>query len=119
MRENLVQEPVLVRSGEDWAEYIVGEHDLLYFSLRRLEFEKEIEDDTNGKFHVLALVDGEKTVVSSVDNPELSFTQNYLDIIVVPANVGRYVIRNLGNQPVCMHKTMLKDGFEKEAIPDN
>ncbi len=119
VRENLVQEPVLVRSGEDWAEYIVGEHDLLYFSLRRLEFEKEIEDDTNGKFHVLALVDGEKTVVSSVDNPELSFTQNYLDIIVVPANVGRYVIRNLGNQPVCMHKTMLKDGFEKEAIPDN
>jgi mannose-6-phosphate isomerase class I len=119
VKENLVQEPRLVRSGESWAEYIVGEHDLLYFSLRRLEFEMKIEDDTKGKFHILALVDGEKTVVSSVDNPELSFTQNYLDIIVVPANMGKYIIHNLGNQPVCIHKTMLKDGFEKEVISDN
>ena len=119
VEENLVQEPQLVRNGEGWAEYIVGEHDLLYFSLRRLEFEESIEDDTNGKFYVLALVDGEKTVVSSLENPDLSFTQNYLDIIVVPANIGKYVIHNLGNQPVCMHKTMLKNGFEKEVIPDN
>ncbi len=111
VRENLVQKPRLVRDGKGWAEYIVGEHDLLYFSLRRFEFEKEIEDDTNGKFHVLALVDGEKVIVQSIENPELCYEQNYLDIIVVPANVGKYVIRNLGNQPVYMHKTILKDGF--------
>ena len=114
--ENLIQKPHLVRSGKGWSEHIVGEHELLYFSLRRLEFEEEIEDDTNGKFHVLALVDGEKVIVSSVSNPELCFVQHYLNIVVVPANVGRYVIRNLGNQPVCIHKTTLKDGFEKEAI---
>ena len=111
VKENLVQEPRLVRSGSNWAEYIVGQHDLLYFSLRRLEFEKTIEDDTCGKFHVLTLVDGEKVIVQSLDNPELSYTQNYLDVVVVPANMGRYVVKNLGNQPVCVHKTMLKDGF--------
>lgn len=111
VKENLVQDPRMVREGDGWAEYIVGEHDLLYFSLRRLEFEKTIEDDTQGKFHVLTLVDGEKVVVHSLDNPELSYTQNYLDVVIVPANVGRYVIENLGNQPVCIHKTMLKDGF--------
>ncbi|WP_372935112.1 class I mannose-6-phosphate isomerase [Mariniphaga sediminis] len=119
VRENLIQAPRLVRSGESWAEYILGEHDLLYFSLRRLEFEETIEDDTNGSFHVLSLVDGEKTVVKSLKNPELSYTQNYLDIIVVPANMGKYIIQNLGNQPVCIHKTMLKDGFAEEVIPDN
>ena len=40
VKENIAQEPRMVRSGNGWAEYIVGEHDLLYFSLRRLEFEK-------------------------------------------------------------------------------
>jgi hypothetical protein len=76
-----------------------------------LEFENEIEDDTKGKFHVLSLVDGEKVLVESLDNPTLKYTQNYLDVVVVPANIGRYVVRNLGNQLVCVHKTMLKDGL--------
>ncbi|RIH67303.1 phosphoheptose isomerase [Mariniphaga sediminis] len=116
VKENLVQDPQLVRSGNGWAEYIVGEHDLLYFSLRRFEFENSIEDNTNGKFHVLNLVDGEKVVIRSLDNPELSYTQNYLDMVIVPANVGRYVVKNLGNQPVCVHKTMLKDGFSNEEL---
>jgi len=111
VKKNIVQQPQLVRKGDGWAEYIVGEHDLLYFSLRRLEFEKTIEDNTNGKFHVLTLVDGEKVVIESLDHPELSYTQNYLDVVVVPANIGRYIVRNMGNQPVCVHKTMLKDGF--------
>ena len=92
-----------------WAEYIVGEHDLLYFSLRRLEFEKSIEDDTNGTFHVLTLVDGEKVTVQSLDHPELCYEQHYLDVVVVPASIGKYVVKNLGNQPVYMHKTMLKE----------
>ena len=109
VNKNLVQPPQLVRSGDKWAEYIVGEHRLLYFSLRRLEFEKSIEDDTNGKFHVLTLVDGEKVVVQSLDHPELCYEQHYLDVIVVPARTGKYIIKNLGNQPVYMHKTMLKD----------
>lgn len=114
VEEYLVQAPRLVRGGDGWAEYVVGEHDLLYFSLRRFEFEKEIEDNTDGKFHVLNLVDGEKVLIQSLDNPELSYTQNYLDMVVVPATMGRYVVKNLGNQPVCVHKTMLKDGFIDE-----
>jgi mannose-6-phosphate isomerase len=111
VKENLIQQPQLVKSGTGWAEYIVGEHDLLYISLRRLEFENLIEGDTNGKFHVLTLVDGENVTIQSIDNPELCYTLNYLDVVVVPANMGKYKIKNHGNQPVCIHKTMLKDGF--------
>jgi mannose-6-phosphate isomerase len=111
VKKNLVKQPELVRKGEGWAEYIVGEHELLYFSLRRLEFEKSIDDNTNDKFHVLTLVDGEKVAVQSVEYPERRYIQNYLDIIVVPACIGKYTIINLGNHPVCIHKTMLKDGF--------
>jgi len=116
VQKNLVQKPRLVSQGEGWAEYIVGEHELLYFSLRRLEFDKSIEGDTQGRFHVLTLVDGEKVVVRSLENPGFCYTQNYLDVVVVPASLGKYVIENLGDQPVCVHKTMLKDGFENDSI---
>ncbi len=114
VRRNIVRPPQLTRSGDGWAEYIVGRCDMLYFSLHRFEFEKSIEDDTSDKFHVLTLVDGERVRVRSVENPEHGFQMQFMDIVVVPANMGRYVIENLGTEPICVHKTMLKDGFAEE-----
>lgn len=114
INSNVVQTPRVVREGENWRETILGEHELLYFSLRHLEFETEIEDDTNGKFHVLSLVNGRQVMIESIDNPSVCYKQNFMDIIVIPASVGRYRIRNLTNNPVIIHKTMLKDGFEED-----
>ncbi len=108
VRENLVPAPRLVRQGPGWSEQIVGEHDLLYFSLRRLELEKEIEGDTEGQFHVLTLVDGEKIRVESASDPAAAYEASWLDVVLVPAAVGRYVVRNLGDQPICVHKTHLR-----------
>lgn len=113
-RENIIQEPRTVRCGEGWAEKIVGECDMLYFSLRRLEFEKTIEDNTGDKFHVLVLVDGEAVRIRSIENPDRHFDARFMDMVVVPADMGHYVIENLGTEPVSVHKTMLKEGFENE-----
>ena len=116
INNNVVQSPKVIREGAGFRESIIGEHDLLYFSLRHLEFEKEILDNTNGKFHVLSLVNGEKVMVQSVKNPELCYYQNFLDIVLVPASIGEYRIVNLGNQPITIHKTCLKDGFENDKL---
>lgn len=114
VRQNIVQKPRVVREGSDWREIILGESDLLYFSLRRLDFQTSVEDDTKGKFHVLSVVNGERIRIRSIDHPERSFEAQYLDIVVVPANMGRYVVENLRTEPVSVHKTMLKDGFEND-----
>lgn len=111
VKENLVRDPILIRKGDKYAEYVIGEHHLIYFSLRRLEFEEYVEDDTNGKFHALVLIDGEKVMIRSVEDPGRFYIQNYLDIVIVPATFGKYIIKNQGNEPVCIHKTVLKDGF--------
>lgn len=108
VNENLVNHGGVVRDDASGTEIIVGEHDLLYFSLRNLIFEKAMDDNTNGLFHVLSLVDGEKVRVESIDNPELYYEMNSLDIIVVPANFGKYRVRNLGVGVVTIHKTQLK-----------
>jgi len=108
VNENLVNHGSVVRDDESGKEIIVGEHDLLYFSLRNLIFSESMEDDTDGLFHVLSLVDGEKVRVESVDKPGLYYDMNSLDIIVVPANFGRYRVKNLGVGVVTIHKTHLK-----------
>ena len=113
--EYIVQKPRLAASGEGWEEYILGENPQMYISLRRLEFENRCEQDTKGeKFHVLALVDGDNVRVRSLDHPERSFDMEFMDIVCVPADMGRYVIENLGKEPIRVHKTCLREGFEND-----
>ena len=83
---------------------------MIYFSLRRLEFTEALHQNTQDCFHVLALVDGERVRVETDSDPARTYTMSYLDIVVVPASVGAYTIRNLGDQPVVIHKTTLKSG---------
>ena len=109
VEDNLVNHGGVIRSGDGWCEKIVGEHALLYFSLRNLVLEREIEDDTKGTFHVLSLVDGEKIKIESLDHPQLHFEMKYLDIAVVPADFGKYRIVNEGVGTVVVHKTLLKE----------
>ena len=116
IRSNVAVPPRLVRETPDGQEYIVGEHELLYFSLRRLEFDRRMEDDTAGRFHVLTLVDGERVRVRSLDHPEKCYEADFMDLVVVPASVGRYVIENLGAGPVRVHKTLLRDGYENVVL---
>ena len=119
VNKNLVQKRRIIRQEKDFTEYIAGEHDLLYFSLRNAVFSKRYEDDTiagdgSGRFHVLVLVDGEKILVRSKSDPSKFFHQNYLDMVVVPASFGPYEVINEGVGIVTLHKTMLKDGFDKQ-----
>lgn len=113
--EYIVQKPRLAASGEGWEEYILGENPQVYFSLRRLEFEKKCEQDTGGKlFHVLTLVDGDAVRVRSVRHPERYFDLQFMDIVCVPADMGRYVIENLCREPVMVHKTCLREGYQND-----
>jgi hypothetical protein len=114
VERELVPAPKLLRRDESgtkgWSEWRVGEHEDVYFSLRRIDIAPfgQAPDDTRGVFHVLALVDGEAIVIESQSGPARRYHAGYLDIVVVPANIGSYTIRNPGNQPVVVHKTLLK-----------
>ena len=113
----IVQKPRMAVEGEGWKEVILGENEQLYFSLRRLDFEKTCRQDTCGdRFHVLSLVDGDQVLVRSVAHPERCFKMDFLDIVCVPADMGEYEIVNLGKEPVMVHKTMLRDGYQDVVL---
>jgi len=113
--EYIVQKPRLDCQGEGWQEYILGENPQMYISLRRLEFEKQCQQDTKGeKFHVLTLVDGDHVRIRSVEHPERYFDLDFMEIACVPASMGKYVIENLGKEPIRVHKTCLRDGYQND-----
>jgi mannose-6-phosphate isomerase class I len=112
--ENLIQPRRIIRQDEGWTEYIVGEHDLLYFSLRNIVFSEKYEDEAADRFHVLVLVDGEKVLIRSKSDHSRYFRQNFLEMVIIPANFGPYEVINDEGGVVTMHKTILKEGFEKE-----
>lgn len=105
---HLIHKPKTLRRAEGFEESVVGRCDELYFELRRIDLIDRVEDDTQGHFVVLSLVDGETAVVRSVNNPAFAYTMNYLDIVVVPASVGAFEVINVGKQPAVLHKTLLK-----------
>ena len=113
--EYIVQKPRLDCQGEGWKEFILGENPQMYISLRRLEFEKQCLQDTKGeKFHVLTLVDGEHVRIRSVEHPERYFDLDFMEIACVPASMGKYMIENLGKEPIRVHKTCLRDGYQND-----
>ncbi|AEV29402.1 phosphomannose isomerase [Sphaerochaeta pleomorpha str. Grapes] len=112
VRKNLIQEPRIVRESPEGKEITVGEHDLLYFTLRNLCFSSRMTDDTKDRFHVLVLVEGEKVLIRSLENPDKFYVQNYMDMIVVPSSFGKYELINQGVGKIIIHKTMLRDGYE-------
>lgn len=113
VNKHLIQQPRMVRKNSEGKEIIVGEHELLYFTLRNLLFTERFTDETTDRFHVLSLVEGEKVLIRSLSDPSKFFIQEYLDIIIIPASFGKYEMVNLGVGSIVIHKTMLRDGYEQ------
>lgn len=114
VQRNLLKKPIVIDKGVDWKDLLIGEHELIYFCMHRLGGMTSIPQNTNGKFHVLTLVDGEKVKIIPDDNPSCAFAMNYLDIVVVPASVGSYTIKNMTDHPFAVHQTMLKETESRE-----
>ena len=59
--------------------------------MHRLDFEEAVEDDTDGRFHVLNLVEGEEVEIETEAGDVHALA--YAETIVVPASVGAYRVR--------------------------
>jgi len=91
---NLKQTLKLIRSGEDWAEYLLGRRDDVYYAVYRLVFTTKIEDDTKGGLTLLSLVEGDSVIVQSQSDPEKRYKLEFPDTLTVPACVGKFLITN-------------------------
>ena len=115
VRENVAIDPILLEKTDEYAEYIVGRTELMYYETRRVELATHgvYEGKNNGQFTVVTVVDGESVHIYSRSHPEFCFDASYLDIVTIPATIEDYVIEATGYQPTVIHKTLLKEGYTR------
>ena len=73
---DLVQQPRNLRRGDGWHEELLGALPEMFFEVRRTSLKPgaAANDATDGRFHVLNVVDGEGVLVDPVDGPAHSLS---------------------------------------------
>lgn len=105
--DELVQPARPVRSGTGWTENVIGTLADMFFEVRRFELDPgaDAQCDTDGRFHILNVVEGGGVaVLSSAGTHQLS----YAETLVVPAAVGPYRLVPIGTAPVRIVKSLVR-----------
>ncbi|RLF05338.1 MAG: hypothetical protein DRK00_04700 [Thermoprotei archaeon] len=105
----LQPKPKLVRAGEGWREYVIGECREAEYVMCILEFEKRIEDSTHGTVQLLTLVDGWKALIKPKGGGR-EFKIGFGETVIMPACVGSYEIVCLCDKGVTPAGTPLGPG---------
>lgn len=92
VKEELISKPVLLEKGYDWQLYDLPTHKEHSYQIKRYHFLSEIKVETEGKFHVLSLVEGLSVTVTSKRGYQQTFS--YVETFVVPAAAKSYTLKN-------------------------
>ena len=95
-QKSLINRIEFLRSGQGWTEERTGLHELEFIETRRNWFTDTTPHDTAGTVNVLNLVEGREALVESPDGAFDPFIVHYAETFIVPAKVGAYTIRPVG-----------------------
>ncbi len=98
VREHLCSKPRVLRERPGWRELFVGTHEDLFYAVHRYELEREVEAETDGRCHVLNIVEGLAVRLETADGRQARF--NYGETFIIPAAAGSYRLVALGDS-VC------------------
>jgi mannose-6-phosphate isomerase class I len=100
---NLVNRLAPVAEGDGWREERTGLHPAEFIETRRHWFTGPVEHDTGGaalgSVNVINLVEGHEAVVESPTGAFEPFVVHYAETFVIPAAVGKYIIRPASPNP--------------------
>ena len=110
VRKELLNQAEPIAEGDGWSEESTGLHSAEFLETRRIWFSKPVQHDTAGNLNVLNLVEGEAAVIESPTDAFEPLEIHYAETFIVPAAVGRYTIRPLGNttRPLGIIKAYLR-----------
>jgi mannose-6-phosphate isomerase class I len=106
VKEELISKQQVIEKGEDWQLVHAPTHAAHFYDLHRMEFESSVNIDTNGKCHVLMLVEGTSVIVETKNGSRQQY--NYAETFAIPAAAGSYRIINEGDATAKVVKAFIK-----------
>ena len=92
VEQNLINRVRTIREDAGVREEATGLHEREFIETRRHWFTSAVNHHTNGGVHVLNLIEGEASVVTSPTHAFEPYTVHYAETFIVPAAVGSYTI---------------------------
>lgn len=106
VKEELISKQQVIEQGEDWQLVHAPTHAEHFYDLHRIEFKSGVNINTNGKCHVLMLVEGQSVIVETENGSRQRY--NYAETFAIPAAAGSYRIINEGDATAKVVKAFLK-----------
>ena len=105
VQKELISKPYLLETGNGWEMYHLPTHKNHLYDVHRYNISTSVDVVTNGKVHVLSLVEGESILIETEGGKQRF---NYAETFVVPAGCKKYRIINESNNPVLVVKAFVK-----------
>jgi mannose-6-phosphate isomerase class I len=106
IRKEHVCHPVLMEKGTDWELWHMPTHPKHSYDVHRYKIGTEVSVNTEGKCHVLNLVEGETADVVTENGK--TFHLSYAETLVISAAAGSYRIVNTSGREIMMVKAFMK-----------
>jgi mannose-6-phosphate isomerase class I len=106
VKEELIAKPKLINEGAGWKLYHLATHKAHLYDVHRIHLQSVITIDTNGKCHVLSLVEGRQITIITSGGMHQQF--NYAETFVIPAACKQYQIVNTEKEEVILIKAFVK-----------
>ena len=106
VKRELIAHPELLEKGADWELWHLPTHRNHSYDVHRYKLNTSVEVQTEGKCHVLNLVEGESARIETAGGD--SFPISYAETFVVSAAAGSYRIVNTSGREIMVVKAFMK-----------
>jgi len=103
---DFISKPVLLAEGPGWKQFHLPTHPLHYYDVWRYHIKSSAYIETNNKFHVLNLVEGEEILVETRNGMSMKFS--YAETFAIPAAAGGYKVSSLSGEEVWLVIAFIK-----------
>jgi mannose-6-phosphate isomerase class I len=111
VKQELVSHPALLEKGADWELWHLPTHPNHSYDVHRYVVGSSVEVKTEGRCHVLNLVEGESAEIETAGGEQ--FHLNYAETLVLSAAADSYRILNSSSHPIMLVKAFMKSEDEK------